>query len=305
MKKLFFAASLIICSCLVIPAVKADPAATEYEIPVMIIEPAQTEVPVAEPIPEPVFEPEVTQETAASPEATAAPESTATPEPTAVPTPAVTPEPVIIMYEGDDEELEPDTTEEPEVEVEELQDLDERSHGKKVTALQERLIEKGYLLQEADGLYGSMTKAAVALLQYQSGLKITGTADIALQEYLYSDSCPNSMPYPALVFDDISSDPEKARGETVRFEGRVLQAIIGDEIEMRVATRGAYEDVVYITCAVPETKTEEDTEEPAAPFVEGDRLLVFGTVEGTYSYKSTSGKTVTLPFIKAEPVIKK
>lgn len=170
------------------------------------------------------------------------------------------------------------------VEAEPLTELDRKSRGKAVKKLQERLIEKGYLSDEADGIYGSLTKSAIMLLQYQNDMEVTGIADVKLQEFLFSDECPECIKYTSLIFDTDEVDV------SVCFNGRVLQVIEGKETVLRVATRGAYEDVVYITY-MPAISEQS--------FSVGDRITVYGTTAGPFTYRNTSGNPVTLTHIIA------
>lgn len=62
-----------------------------------------------------------------------------------------------------------------------------------VRALKNRLFELGYMEEKSTGAsYGSKTKAAVEAFQKAAGLDVTGVADEATQELLYSDSAPKA-----------------------------------------------------------------------------------------------------------------
>lgn len=64
--------------------------------------------------------------------------------------------------------------------------LQNGSRGDHVTALQEALIELGYLKGKADGIYGSGTATAVSNLQKKNSYPVTGTADANLQALIFS-----------------------------------------------------------------------------------------------------------------------
>ena len=64
--------------------------------------------------------------------------------------------------------------------------LQNGSDGNQVAALQEALIELGYLKGSADGQYGSATASAVTAFQKKNGLPTTGYADANLQALLFS-----------------------------------------------------------------------------------------------------------------------
>ena len=60
------------------------------------------------------------------------------------------------------------------------------SDGEQVTALQEALIELGFLKGKADGIYGSGTASAVMAFQRKNGYPVTGYADANLQALIFS-----------------------------------------------------------------------------------------------------------------------
>ena len=62
-----------------------------------------------------------------------------------------------------------------------------------VKTLKARLYELGYMPQKSTGAsFGSKTKAAVEAFQKAVGLDVTGVADVATQEQLFSDSAPHA-----------------------------------------------------------------------------------------------------------------
>ena len=64
--------------------------------------------------------------------------------------------------------------------------LQSGSDGNQVTALQEALIELGFLKGNADGIYGSGTANAVMSFQKKNNLPVTGYADANMQALLFS-----------------------------------------------------------------------------------------------------------------------
>lgn len=64
--------------------------------------------------------------------------------------------------------------------------------GAAVEALQERLIELGYLSGKADGDYGPKTERAVEAFQREMGLDETGDADPETQEALFDVDAPEA-----------------------------------------------------------------------------------------------------------------
>lgn len=105
---------------------------------------------------------------------------TATPEPTvyvapATPTPAPTPVPTPVPTI--------DITPNPAYKTLQVGD-----RGDLVRAMQEKLIEYGYLEGEADGAYGNQTRMAVEAFQYQHGLSADGIAGRRTLTVLYESS---------------------------------------------------------------------------------------------------------------------
>lgn len=70
--------------------------------------------------------------------------------------------------------------------------LQSGSRGDHVTALQEALIELGFLTGKADGIYGSGTAQAVMAFQRKNNYPVTGIADQNLQALIFSGTPLNS-----------------------------------------------------------------------------------------------------------------
>ena len=74
----------------------------------------------------------------------------------------------------------------PEEDAGGYQILQKGDQGSRVTALQEALIELGYLSGKADGNYGTATMNAVKAFQKANGLTVDGTAGKETQKILFS-----------------------------------------------------------------------------------------------------------------------
>lgn len=176
--------------------------------------------------------------------------------------------------------------------------LQKGDKGDDVVALQKRLIELNYLSGSADGDYGNNTKSAVELFQKEAGLSATGIADAETQQALYAEDAPVAKVYLSLDFDAISRDPGSYKGKNYTFSGKVVQvmeqeALSSTYVVLRIATRGNYDDVVYVTYY-------RDSDE--ARILEDDRVIVYGTCEGLHTYETVLGSSVTLPKFSAESV---
>ena len=111
--------------------------------------------------------------TNATPEPTPAPTPVPTPVPTPAPTPVPTPEPT------------PDPSK--------YSPLWNGANGESVKALQQRLIDLGYLTNDkADGVYGDNTVAAVTKFQNKVGVSVTGVADEMTQAMLFMENAPRA-----------------------------------------------------------------------------------------------------------------
>lgn len=172
--------------------------------------------------------------------------------------------------------------------------------GEEVAALQERLIELGYLDGKADGDYGGKTAGAVRAFQARAGLEATGDADDQTQKRLYAADA-HAAGERAFDYKRASGDAEGYRGSRVTFSGTVLQVLESDVYAdtagiytaLRVATRGTSEDVVYVAWF-------RAADAPAPSL--GGSVRVYGLAEGIYTYQSEAGVGISLPRITAERV---
>lgn len=172
--------------------------------------------------------------------------------------------------------------------------LKKGSKGKAVAALQERLKELGYLGGAADGSFGGGTGSAVKEFQKAAGLKETGEADAETQELLFSDAAPESpnpvvdeTVYEKLDYKANSRDPDAYTGKKIKFSGRILQVMEDDGYAVfRIATKGNYDNVVYAIYVIPENYKR---------ILEDDKVNVFATSTGIYTYETIMGGSVTIP----------
>ena len=168
--------------------------------------------------------------------------------------------------------------------------------GEEVKPLQQRLKDLGYLTGTVDGDFGGGTERAVSAFQNQHEIPVTGIADVATQELLFSEEAQQAIVYESLEYKAVSRDPDKYEGRYVKFSGKVLQVIEYEDydiVSFRVASRGNYDDVVYVMYAIPEDYSR---------ILEDDRIEVSGTYGDLYSYKTVRGDTVTIPLVYADLV---
>lgn len=124
--------------------------------------------------------------------------------------------------------------------------------GKDVKALQERLIELGYLPEgSADGSYGNQTYKAVREFQYYNGLTRDGIAGDRTQTYLFEN--PDVNPYP-------TATPAPTDTPAPEDTGTPEPVTTPEEIPETTPTAEPTEAPTEEPEAEP---TEEPTEEPA------------------------------------------
>ena len=177
--------------------------------------------------------------------------------------------------------------------------LQKGDKGADVTVLQERLNELGYSVGTADGAYGGKTEKSITAFQKRAKLPQTGVADLETIELLFSEDAPVQPVYESHEYKDLARDPALYEGKNYQFSGNVLQVMeddtyadtLGVYVAIRLATKGNYDDVVYITYWRPKTESR---------ILEDDKITVWGEYSGLYSYTTVMGATVTIPSFSAE-----
>lgn len=166
--------------------------------------------------------------------------------------------------------------------------------GEEVKPIQQRLKDLGYLDGAVDGDYGGGTERAVSAFQNQNDLPVTGKADVATQELLFSDAAEKAIVYASLEYKNVSRNPNNYVGNYVKFSGKVLQVIEDSGlVAFRVASKGNYDDVVFVLMDVPDNYSR---------ILEDDRVEVRGKYGDLYSYETVRGDTITIPMVYADLV---
>lgn len=96
------------------------------------------------------------------------------------------------------------------------------------------------------------------------------------------------------MYKTISRDPDMYKGEYVKFSGKVVQVCYEAESpneysQYRVATRDGYDDVIFVLVA----------NYGKSRILEDDKITIYGTSEGLYSYETVLGSKMTIPLIFA------
>lgn len=105
-----------------------------------------------------------------------------------------------------------------------------------------------------------------------------------------------------LSFKDLSRNPDKHKGEKLKYTGQVIQ-VQEDEhwlddnttVDLRINVTkdeyGLWNDTIYATVELPKN---------ADRILEDDIITIWGECDGKYSYTSVLGSDVTLPKINIE-----
>ena len=173
-------------------------------------------------------------------------------EPTATPVPTATPEPTMAVPEDQPLDAEPTASPEPTEAplptpatpvdgiadsllmaylysddfVVAREELSNGSQGDAVQRLQRRLVNLGYMVGSADGIYGGGTARAVRIFQYYNNLPQTGTADLETQKLLFSENA--KAPDNGMLSSGSSGDAVKKLQLRLRILGFMNGSVDGD-----------------------------------------------------------------------------
>lgn len=97
-----------------------------------------------------------------------------------------------------------------------------------------------------------------------------------------------------ITYDQLARTPDDYTGQKVKFYGRVVQVIEGDDsVQIRLAVDGDYDTVLFgqYASSIVSSRVLED-----------DYITIYGTSVGTISYESTLGGTITIPGVYIEKI---
>ena len=97
-----------------------------------------------------------------------------------------------------------------------------------------------------------------------------------------------------ITYNQLARTPDDYEGQKVKFKGKVLQVIEGDdEIQIRLATKDGYDNVLY--CAY-------DPSIVSSRVLEDDKITIYGVSLGLISYQSTMGGQITIPAVWVDKI---
>lgn len=97
-----------------------------------------------------------------------------------------------------------------------------------------------------------------------------------------------------ITYNQLARTPDDYFGKKVKFYGKVLQVIEGDDsVQIRLAVNDDYDTVLL---------GEYSSSIVSSRVLEDDHITVYGTSVGTISYKSTMGGTITIPGVYIDKI---
>ena len=97
-----------------------------------------------------------------------------------------------------------------------------------------------------------------------------------------------------ITYDQLARTPDDYTGKKVMFKGRVLQVLEGSgSVTLRVATRGNYDDVLLV---------DYESSIVTVRVLEDDWITIYGVSNGLYTYESTGGADITIPYVTADQI---
>lgn len=98
-------------------------------------------------------------------------------------------------------------------------------------------------------------------------------------------------------YGEYARNPEVHMDEQIRFDGKVLQVVEGIETNIyRIAMNGDSEKTFYV---------EYSPVDASSRILENDEVTLFGSFKGLYTYQSTLGGDITIPYCVAEKITDK
>lgn len=94
-----------------------------------------------------------------------------------------------------------------------------------------------------------------------------------------------------ITYNQLARTPDDYEWKKVKFTGRVLQVLEGDEVNLRIAVNGNSDTVilVYYRPSITEVRV-----------LERDNITIYGVFQGLHTYKSVMGASITIPLIRVD-----
>lgn len=97
-----------------------------------------------------------------------------------------------------------------------------------------------------------------------------------------------------ITYDQLARTPDDYMGKKVKFSGKVIQVIEGDDsVQIRLAVDNNYDTILL---------GEYTTSTVSSRVLDDDQITIYGTSVGTISYQSTMGGKITIPGVYIEKI---
>lgn len=97
-----------------------------------------------------------------------------------------------------------------------------------------------------------------------------------------------------ITYDQLARTPDDYKSKKAKFTGKVIQVMeSGSETNLRIAVNNNYDTVLLVTYSSSISKQR---------VLENDNVTVKGVSQGLYTYKSTMGGNITIPFLKVNEI---
>lgn len=125
--------------------------------------------------------------------------------------------------------------------------------------------------------------------------KMAKTSQEKLDEEAAAKAAEEAKGYETgITYDQLARTPVDFIGKKVKFSGKVLQVIEGDDsVQIRLAVNNDYDTVLL---------GEYSNSTVSSRVLEDDIITIYGTSVGTISYQSTMGGKITIPGVYIEKI---
>lgn len=97
-----------------------------------------------------------------------------------------------------------------------------------------------------------------------------------------------------ITYDELARTPEKYELEKVKFSGKVVQVMDGDDsVQLRIAVNDDYDKMLYV---------EYDSDIVDSRVLEDDQITIMGVSLGLITYQSTMGGEITIPALEIDKI---
>ena len=97
-----------------------------------------------------------------------------------------------------------------------------------------------------------------------------------------------------ITYEELARTPDDYKGKKVKFSGKVLQVLEGDDsVQIRLAVNDDYDTVLF---------GEYDSTIVSSRVLEDDEITIYGISYGLISYDSTMGGKITIPAVSIDKI---